>query len=92
MKRTSGQILAYDSDNQATLARRYGWNLAVGRTVADVESWPDAISKVTTDDVKKAAARYLDIRDSVTGYLIPDQTGVAQNEDTPPPMSNSELR
>jgi len=82
----------YDSDNQATLARRYGWNLAVGRTVADVEAWPEAISKVTADDVKKAAAQYLDIRDSVTGYLIPDQTGVAQNEDTPPPMSNSELR
>jgi zinc protease len=82
----------YDSDNQATLARRYGWNLAVGRTVADVESWPDAISKVTADDVKKAAAQYFDIRDSVTGYLIPDQTGVAQVEDLPPPSSNSELR
>ena len=39
----------YDSDNQATLARRYGWNLAVGRTVAEVEAWPANISKVTTD-------------------------------------------
>ena len=83
----------YDSDNQATLARRYGWNLAVGRTVADVEAWPANISKVTADDVKKVAAQYLDLKDSVTGYLVPDQSGVAQVDDTPPPSSTSgELR
>jgi zinc protease len=68
----------YESDNQATLARRYGWNLAVGRTVADIESWPAAITKVTLDDIKKAAAEYLDVRHSVTGYLVPDKSGVAQ--------------
>jgi zinc protease len=83
----------YDSDNQATLARRYGWNLAVGRTVADVEGWPDAISKVTTDDVKKVAGKYLNLRASVTGYLVPDQSGVAQvDDDLPPPSANGELR
>jgi len=83
----------YESDNQATLARRYGWSLAVGRTVADVESWPDAISKVTADDVKKVAAQYFDLRLSVTGYLVPDQTGVAQSEeDLPPPSSTNVLR
>ena len=68
----------YESDNQATLARRYGWNLAVSRTVADIESWPAAISKVSLDDVKKAAAEHLNMRHSVTGYLVPDKTGVAQ--------------
>ncbi|MET0407850.1 MAG: insulinase family protein, partial [Hyphomicrobium sp.] len=82
----------YDSDNQATLARRYGWNLAVGRTVADVEAWPANIQKVTADDVKKAAAQYLDIKDSVTGYLIPDQSGVAQVDDLPPPSVSGVLR
>ncbi|MBS0239095.1 MAG: insulinase family protein [Proteobacteria bacterium] len=82
----------YDSDNQATLARRYGWNLAVGRTVADVEAWPANISKVTADDVKKVAAKYLDLKDSVTGYLIPDQSGVAQAEDLPAPSPSGELR
>ncbi len=46
----------YDNDNQASLARRYGWGLAVGRTVAQIEGWPDAISKVTLDDIKKVAA------------------------------------
>lgn len=82
----------YDSDNQATLARRYGWNLAVGRTVADVEAWPANISKVTADDVKKVAAKYLDLKDSVTGYLIPDQSGVAQAQDLPAPSPSGELR
>jgi len=62
----------YDSDNQARLARRYGWALTVGRSVNDIESWPDAISKVTLEDVQKAAAKYLDIRRSVTGWLLPE--------------------
>ncbi|SFV35574.1 zinc protease [Hyphomicrobium facile] len=82
----------YDSDNQATLARRYGWNLAVGRTVADVEAWPANISKVTANDVKKVAAKYLDPNDSVTGYLVPDQSGVAQVEDLSAPSPSGELR
>ncbi|HVX36117.1 MAG TPA: pitrilysin family protein [Hyphomicrobium sp.] len=82
----------YESDNQATLARRYGWNLAIGRTVADVEGWPEAISKVTADDVKKVAGEYLNLKASVTGYLTPDQSGVAQADDVPPPSANGELR
>jgi zinc protease len=68
----------YESDNQATLARRYGWNIAVGRTVADIENWPAAITKVTLEDIKKVAAEYFDVRRSVTGYLLPDKSGVAQ--------------
>lgn len=62
----------YESDNQATLARRYGWALTVGRTVADVENWPAAISKITVDDVNRAIRDHLDIRRSVTGWLLPE--------------------
>jgi zinc protease len=61
----------YESDNQVTLARRYGWSLTVGRTVKDIEEWPDRIAKVSLDDVAKVAAKYLDIRRSVTGTLLP---------------------
>jgi zinc protease len=61
----------YESDNQSTLARRYGWGLVVGRTIADIDAWPDRISKVTLDQVQRAAATYLDLRRSVTGTLIP---------------------
>lgn len=61
----------YESDNQATLARRYGWGLVVGRTLADIEDWPERIARVSREDVRKAAARYLDLRHSVTGTLLP---------------------
>lgn len=74
----------YESDNQATLARRYGWNLVVGRTIADVDAWPDRIAKVTTADVKAAAATYLDIRRSVTGHLVPTTEAGPRAEATPP--------
>ncbi len=63
----------YESDNQASLARRYGWGIAVGRSLADMEAWPHAIAKVTPEDVKKAAASVLDKRHSVTGWLLPEQ-------------------
>jgi zinc protease len=60
----------YQSDNQASLARRYGWALTVGATVRDVEEWPDRLSKITAADVK-AAVRHLNILRSVTGTMLP---------------------
>ena len=61
----------YESDNQSTLARRYGWGLVVGRTIADIDAWPDLISKVTPEQLRTAAATFLDIKRSVTGTLLP---------------------
>ncbi len=61
----------YESDNQATLARRYGWGMVVGRTIAEIDAWPEDIARVTKDDIKAVAAKYLDIRKSVTGTLLP---------------------
>lgn len=66
----------YESDNQSTLARRYGWGRVVGRTLEQIDGWPDAIQKVTLDDVKKVADKYLDIRRSVTGWLVPTPSKV----------------
>jgi zinc protease len=40
--------------------------------VADVESWPDRIRKVTADQVREAARQWLQKQRSVTGYLIKD--------------------
>ena len=61
----------YSADNQAGLAQRYGSNLVIGRTIADIEEWPDRVAKVTAADVKKVAAKYLVLETSVTGFLIP---------------------
>lgn len=69
----------YDSDNQARLARRYGWSLVVGRKVDDIEDWPNAISKVTLQDVQNVAAKYLDMRRSVTGWLLPEAAEGSSN-------------
>lgn len=62
----------YSSDNQASLARRYGWSVAIGRTIDQVEDWPAAIVKVTPEDVKRVANEYLDAHSSVTGWLLPE--------------------
>jgi zinc protease len=60
----------YAQDNQATLARWYGEGLATGETVAQIRSWPDDVRAVTADQVQQAARHWLDIRRSVTGYLV----------------------
>ena len=79
----------YESDNQTSLARRYGWSLTVGRTLKDIEDWPARISKVTLDDVKKVAAKYLDIRHSVSGTLIPIAPEATPKAEGNPPRTPS---
>jgi zinc protease len=61
----------YETDNQATLARRYGWGMVVGRSLAQIDSWPKDIAAVTLEQVKQAAATHLILRRSVTGTLLP---------------------
>jgi zinc protease len=61
----------YESDSQSALARRYGEGLLLGLTIDQINGWPDAIAKVTAEDVKRAAVKHFDIRQSVTGTLIP---------------------
>lgn len=62
----------YESDSQSTLARRYGYGLMVGQTIEQIENWPEELAKVTLDDLKAAAKAHLDIKASVTGYLVPE--------------------
>lgn len=59
-------------DNQATLARWYGGALTTGLSIDDIRSWPDRIRAVTAEQVRAAAATWLDKKRSVTGYLIKD--------------------
>ncbi len=73
----------YSADNQAGLAQRYGSNLVIGRSIADIEEWPDRVGRVTVADVKKAAAKYLDLSSSVTGYLIPHRPDEASQGKPP---------
>ena len=73
LEQAKGAMIAsyvYSADNQAGLAQRYGSNLVIGRTIADIEEWPDRVAKVTAADVKKVAAKYLELQ--VLGDRLPD--------------------
>jgi zinc protease len=59
----------YARDDVNALARRYGEGLSVGLTIADIESWDDALSAVTEADIMAAAAKVFDRRNAVTGWL-----------------------
>ncbi|MCK6449486.1 MAG: insulinase family protein [Alphaproteobacteria bacterium] len=65
-------ILGRDSFNGG--ARTLGAALAMGRTVEDVETWPDRIGAVTVEQVNAAARHVLVERQSVTGILRPKPT------------------
>ena len=62
----------YESDNQSTLARRYGWGLVNGSTIAQIDAWPAEIAKITAEQIRDAAIKHLDIKRSVTGTLRPE--------------------
>jgi len=63
--------MIFARDKQDSMANIYGSTLATGGNVKDIEEWPDRIRKVTADDVKAVAVRYLILDHSTTGYLLP---------------------
>jgi zinc protease len=69
----------YAQDSQMGLARTYGAALSVGLTIEDVQSWPDVLSAVTAEDVKRAAD-LLRIERSVTGWLTAPEADAATEE------------
>jgi zinc protease len=73
LERVKTQLIAeavYAQDNQATMARWYGGALTSGLSIDDIRSWPERIRAVTAEQVRAAAAKWLDKKRSVTGYLI----------------------
>jgi zinc protease len=48
----------------------FGVALSTGRSVADVEAWPENVGKVTADDVLAAARHVLKDTGSVTAILL----------------------
>ena len=62
----------YAQDSQASLARWYGASLTTGSTVQDILDWPNRIDAVTAEDVRAVAAKWLDRKRAVVGFLLPD--------------------
>lgn len=64
-------IFARDSIRSG--ANSIATSLMIGRTVQDVEEWPDRIRKVTVEQVNAAARHVLQARKSVTAVLLPER-------------------
>jgi len=66
---------AFALDGNRAAARSFGAALSIGRTVDDVEAWPDRIAAVTVADVAAAARDVLVERNATTGVLLPKEAG-----------------
>ncbi|HSD91757.1 MAG TPA: pitrilysin family protein [Methyloceanibacter sp.] len=73
----------YASDSQSRMARHYGWRLANGMSVADVQQWPDRLKRVTVEDIRNVARKYLVDKNSVTGYLLPAPDHTSRVDEAP---------
>jgi zinc protease len=83
LERSKTRLIAdavYAQDSQASLARWYGSSLTTGSSVDDVKQWPDRIKAVTATQVQDAAKKWLELRRSVTGYLIKDKSELAEKK------------
>ncbi|APZ55089.1 M16 family metallopeptidase [Salipiger abyssi] len=72
----------YERDSVQSLARRYGSALTSGLTVEDVQAWPDILQSITGEEIVAAARKVFDRKQSVTGYLMPEETQDAPKEVT----------
>lgn len=63
--------LIFARDNQSGMARMYGSALATGSSIEDIDEWPERIRAVKAEDVKKAAASWLEQKRAVSSYLLP---------------------
>ncbi len=77
LARAKDQLAAaavYARDSLTTAPRVLGTALVTGRSVEEVEAWPERIAAVTAADVL-AAARHVIVREhAVTGVLLPEPT------------------
>ena len=78
VERVKKRMLAeavYARDSLSGAARVFGTALTTGRTVEDVEAWPERIAAVTVEQVEEAARAVLVSQRSVTGRLLPAEDG-----------------
>ena len=72
LKRSVSSMVAgsvYARDSLSAAPNIFGQALSTGRSIADVESWPDRIKMVTVDEVNAAARAILRSESSVTSIL-----------------------
>lgn len=78
----------YERDSLSEPANIFGAALASGRTIEDVEAWPERIGKVTVDDVNAAAKLVIREQEAVTAVLLPEHVaGAPPGPSSPPPIA-----
>ena len=65
----------YARDSLYAAARVFGAARTSGVSVAEIEAWPDRIEAVTVEQITQAARAVLRPEGSVTGVLLPEETG-----------------
>jgi zinc protease len=83
----------YAQDSLGSAVRSFGAALATGRTVEDVEAWPERIAAVTAEQVAAAATHVFRPERSVTGRLVPapqETAAVAPLPAAPPAAATGE--
>lgn len=63
--------LAFAKDSPMSAARAVGTSLASGISLDDIENWPDAVARVTPEQVRAAARKLFTEASSATGILLP---------------------
>jgi zinc protease len=86
-KRSLTASVIYAQDSGEGLANIFGATLVNGRTVDDLEAWPENINNVTYDDVIAAAHHVFVAEQSMTGILLAE---VAPEETAPEPSAVAE--
>jgi zinc protease len=74
----------YARDSLSGPANIFGAALANGRSIADVEAWPQRIAAVTAEQVDDAARFVIRENTAVTGVLLPEATAPAEAETSAP--------
>ena len=70
-KTRMGDAAVFARDSLSAAPNIIGRALMSGRTVEDIEAWPERIAAVTTEDVNKVMQTIFDDNHSVTGLLLP---------------------
>jgi len=89
----AGEI--YARDDVESLANRYGQELSVGLTMTDIDTWDEALSAVTAEDVMAVAHKVLDRKNAVTGWLTRpagDPAADPAAEPVPVPATEGEVQ
>jgi zinc protease len=74
VERARNQLVAsnvYTIDSQFRLAYIFGAAFAIGRSVEHTKGWTSRIKQVTAQQVSDVARKYLNLRNSATGVLVP---------------------